>query len=284
MPLIAGRMISRITRACSFGVTIGAGEYAPMPPVFGPWSPSRKRLWSWLVASGRAVLPSARTMKLASSPARNSSMTTRLPAAPRSLAFISESIAAFASAMLAATTTPLPAARPSALITIGAPRLATKALASSGCSKLRCSAVAMPWRSMNDLAKSFEASSCAAALVGGGDHLVVARAAAGLDPRGRARIDHDIEAVAKGKEGIGGHRRALQLETGRLRLHGGDARAVDPAHLAGADAEGHALAREHDGVGLDELRHAPGELEVRPLGIARRLLRHDLEIGVVRSV
>ena len=26
------------------GVTTGAGEYAPMPPVFGPWSPSRRRL------------------------------------------------------------------------------------------------------------------------------------------------------------------------------------------------------------------------------------------------
>ena len=48
-------MISRITRAWIFGVTTGAGEYAPMPPVFGPWSPSRRRLWSWLVASAQHV-------------------------------------------------------------------------------------------------------------------------------------------------------------------------------------------------------------------------------------
>ena len=43
MPLMAGMMISRNTLACSVGVTIGAGEYAPIPPVLGPrsWSSSR---------------------------------------------------------------------------------------------------------------------------------------------------------------------------------------------------------------------------------------------------
>jgi len=44
MPCTAGRMISRITREWTFGVTTGAGEYAPMPPVLGPASPSRRRL------------------------------------------------------------------------------------------------------------------------------------------------------------------------------------------------------------------------------------------------
>ena len=43
-------MISRITRACTSGVTTGAGEYAPMPPVFGPWSPSQQAL---VVLAGR---------------------------------------------------------------------------------------------------------------------------------------------------------------------------------------------------------------------------------------
>src|SRR5258708_6039624 len=36
-----------------------------MPPVLGPWSPSRSRLWSWLVASGSTCTPSLMTMKLA---------------------------------------------------------------------------------------------------------------------------------------------------------------------------------------------------------------------------
>src|SRR5436190_56293 len=50
-----------------------------MPPVFGPRSPSKMRLWSWLVASGSTCWPSQTTMKLASSPSMNSSMTTRPP-------------------------------------------------------------------------------------------------------------------------------------------------------------------------------------------------------------
>ena len=36
MPLTVGRITSRMIRACIAGVTTGAGEYAPMPPVFGP--------------------------------------------------------------------------------------------------------------------------------------------------------------------------------------------------------------------------------------------------------
>ncbi len=44
MPSTVGRMISCITFACTLGVTTGAGEYAPMPPVLGPVSPSPRRL------------------------------------------------------------------------------------------------------------------------------------------------------------------------------------------------------------------------------------------------
>ena len=96
-----------------------------MPPVFGPTSWSSRRLWSWLVASGTTFLPSLSTMKLASSPCMNSSTTTRAPpalcATPSLLSTSIQSIASCASASVIATTTPLPAARPSALITIGAP-------------------------------------------------------------------------------------------------------------------------------------------------------------------
>ena len=90
-----------------------------MPPVFGPASPSSRRLWSWLVAMGSALWPSHMTMKLASSPCRNSSITTRdlPPSSPGSMA----PMAACASVSVIATTTPLPAARPSALTTMGAP-------------------------------------------------------------------------------------------------------------------------------------------------------------------
>ena len=45
-------------RRVSFG-TNGTGEYAPMPPVFGPLSPSNTRLWSCAVANGCASRPVA---------------------------------------------------------------------------------------------------------------------------------------------------------------------------------------------------------------------------------
>ena len=93
-----------------------------MPPVLGPLSPSPTRLWSWAVPMGRQSVPSERMKKLASSPSMNSSMTTDIsPNSPSKMA----SMAAWASATVMATVTPLPAASPSALITMGAPRAVT---------------------------------------------------------------------------------------------------------------------------------------------------------------
>jgi hypothetical protein len=89
-----------------------------MPPVFGPVSPSPTRLWSCEVASGSTCSPSTITMKLASSPSRNCSTTTVSPALPRLPANMA-SMAAIASSAVGAMTTPLPAARPSALTTMG---------------------------------------------------------------------------------------------------------------------------------------------------------------------
>ena len=51
-----------------------------MPPVFGPLSPSKARLWSCAVASGSACSPSHSAKKDASSPSMNSSITTSAPA------------------------------------------------------------------------------------------------------------------------------------------------------------------------------------------------------------
>ena len=66
-------------------------------------------------------LPSTMTIKLASSPVKNSSITTRAPALPSLLSESIESMASCASSKDIATTTPFPAASPSALMTIGAP-------------------------------------------------------------------------------------------------------------------------------------------------------------------
>ena len=48
----------------------------------------------------------------------------------------------------------------------------------------------------------------------------------------------------------------------RPRLAGGDAGRIDPAHLAGADADGGAVAGVDDGVRLDVLGDAEGEQQV----------------------
>ena len=51
-----------------------------------------------------------------------------------------------------------------------------------------------------------------AALVGGGDHFVVAHAAAGLDHRDGAVVGDDVEAVAEREERVGRDDRARERE------------------------------------------------------------------------
>ncbi len=88
-------------------------------------SPSSRVLWSCELASGTTRVPSTTAMKLASSPTRNSSMTTVAPAWPNCRCRSTRSSAASASARVGAMMTPLPAASPSALMTIGGVRVAT---------------------------------------------------------------------------------------------------------------------------------------------------------------
>ena len=57
-----------------------------MPPVLGPRSPSKTGLWSWALARGMICLPSVKARNEASSPSRNSSITTWEPAAPEGVA------------------------------------------------------------------------------------------------------------------------------------------------------------------------------------------------------
>ena len=104
-------------RSTNASSTSATGEYEPMPPVFGPVSPSPIRLKSRAGASGSAVSPSQIASSDNSSPSRNSSTTTGV--SPKRRAISISSSAARASASSAAITTPLPAARPSALTTTG---------------------------------------------------------------------------------------------------------------------------------------------------------------------
>src|SRR6266850_5196536 len=105
------------------------------------------------------------TMKLASSPRRNSSITTSRPASPKRPANI-ECAAACASSMESAITTPLPAARPLALTTSGARWLRSHAGSKLSRVKVAEFAVGMRCRRRNSLAKALEPSSRAAAWLG----------------------------------------------------------------------------------------------------------------------
>ena len=77
-----------------------------------------------------------------------------------------------------------------------------------------------------------------AVLVGGGDDLVVADAAPGLDHGPHAGRGDGVEPVPEREEGVAGAATALR-PTGRLRDR--DAGRVEPVLLAGADADGLAV-------------------------------------------
>jgi hypothetical protein len=79
MPSMVGCNDSFITRFIICGVATGAGEYAPMPPVFGPVSPSPILLWSWAAGRGTIVYPSENASTDISGPTRYSSITISLP-------------------------------------------------------------------------------------------------------------------------------------------------------------------------------------------------------------
>ena len=68
---------------------------------------------------GLRALPSVKASTLTSGPVRNSSTTTWLPDSPNTLSSMMEWRAALASSSFWAMMTPLPNARPSALMTAG---------------------------------------------------------------------------------------------------------------------------------------------------------------------
>ena len=151
MPASTGSTTVRITRSTRAASTSGLGASAPIPPVLGPSSLSKARLWSCADPIGRPRVPSHNAKNDTSGPTRHSSMTTVLPAAPKVPCRMAASTAARASSTVVATVTPLPAASPSALTTTGAPNAATAASAWSAVSQMRARAVGTPWRSMNAL-------------------------------------------------------------------------------------------------------------------------------------
>src|SRR5579862_5017721 len=104
-----------------------------------------------------------------------------------------------------------------------------------------------------------------AVLIGGGNHLIITARAARLNDGRDAVGSRYIDAITKWKEGIRGQYRATGLDALIARLECGDSGRVDAAALTGSDANGAAVACEHDGVRFDELRHLPGKQQIGEL-------------------
>jgi hypothetical protein len=216
-----------------------------MPPVLGPWSPSSRRLWSWLVASAKCVFAVAHHDEagflafqelLDHDPRRHPRCGHRRAASGRLRHGLPSSVIA--------TTTPLPAARPSALTTIGAPCASTWACAAARSEKVACPAVGMPWRTMKALENAFELSSCAAAWVGPKMRRPWARNSSTTPGRQRALGPHHGQPIFS-CEGPG-QRNCRDVGEGQV------AQAVGPGRTAVA-------GRHIDHLHLGRLRQLPGQ-------------------------
>ena len=137
-----------------------------MPPVFGPRSSSNTVLWSWATPSATAACPSVSANREASSPSMNSSTTTASPAAPNRRSSRHAPRARSASARVRHTMAPLPAARPSAFTTRGAPSSWQNARAGPASRNTAKRAVGTPCRAISSLANAFELSRRAAPAAG----------------------------------------------------------------------------------------------------------------------
>jgi hypothetical protein len=108
---------------------------------------------------------------------------------------------------------------------------------------------------------------------------VVALRATGLDDGCDTDLRGGVDAVAEGEKRIGSEHRARDLEALIGRLDSGDLRRVDATHLSRADTDGHAVPAIDDGIGLDELGHLPGELQIRELLRRGLPLRDHTQLG-----
>ena len=152
-----GAMSSSARPCASPSGSTPVGENAPMPPVFGPVSPSPTRLWSFAGGSATTVSPSTSAWSETSSPSSTSSSTIAPPPTP------GVPTASRASLRSRATTTPLPAASPSAFTTTGPSRSASAVRAVSAFGYDCHAAVGMPASAMSsfayDLLHSIRAAS-----------------------------------------------------------------------------------------------------------------------------
>ena len=154
----SGATASSTSRSARASSTSATGEYAPIPPVLGPVSPSPTRLKSRAGARAARRVPSHSTSNEHSSPTRPSSTTTRRPASPNASPDSLAPTSASASANESVTSTPLPAARPSVFTTHGPGRERRNSIAGPASSKVPNRAVGTPASARSSFMKALEPS------------------------------------------------------------------------------------------------------------------------------
>ena len=160
-----------------------------MPPVFGPRSPSKMRLWSWAAASIRTRSPSVKQMQLASGPSIRSSTTTRARPHRGSARAAWRGAPPPPRPASPQTTTPLPAASPSAFTTTRPSERRAYASAGSSSVKVAYSAVGIPAAAHDLLGEGLRALDRAAAARG-----AEGRDARCLQPVGEPRHQRRLRA------------------------------------------------------------------------------------------
>ena len=116
--------------------------------------------------------------------------------------------------------------------------------------------------------------------IGGGDDFFVAHRAAGLNHRGDACFTGCIDAVTEREEGVRSHDRSPDFQSGMFCLDPRDACAVDPAHLPGANANGHAVLAVDNSIRLDEFGDAPAEQQVIHFLVTGLALTYNVQLFV----
>lgn len=96
----------------------------------------------------------------------------------------------------------------------------------------------------------------------GGNHFVVADAAAGLDDGGDAVARGGVQSVAEGEEGVRGEYGVGGVEVVGACAFGSEADGIYAGHLTCADADGREVACVDDGVGFGVFADRPGEEQV----------------------
>src|SRR5262249_33392634 len=103
-------------------------------------------------------------------------------------------------------------------------------------------------------------------LLHGGDHLVVALRAAGLDDRPHPGLERQPGPVGEREEGVRREYRSLEIVTELAGLREGVADSVYATRLTAPDPDRWQALRDDDRVRRDVLAQAPGEEQAAPHG------------------